>query len=223
MTFEPHPADGLGLRLGPPKGETLIVLLHGVGASGADLSPIAQALCAADPRRICVLLDGPEPFDGGGDGRQWFSVRGVTPDNRAERVTRALPRLVGRLEALLAAENLSWRSLTLLGFSQGAILTLGLAASGHSFGSGVALAGRLANSVETAHDGSPRLFISHGTADRVIPWAEGQDAQQRLAAAGFDARFQSVDGLGHQISGEQVETVQRWLSSAPCFGDRPEP
>jgi phospholipase/carboxylesterase len=214
MTFEPHTADSLASRLGPPVGGEIVVLLHGVGASGAGLSPVAQALCAAEPGRICVLLDGPEPFDSGRDGRQWFSVAGVTPENRAGRVAAALPPLTERLDALVAAEGLSPRSLTLLGFSQGAILTLGLAAAGYRFGSGIALAGRLASSVQPPASGSPRLFISHGAADRVIPLAEGLQAQQGLAAAGFEAQFQSVEGLGHAIANEQVEAARRWLSWA---------
>jgi phospholipase/carboxylesterase len=221
MTFETHTADSLGQRLGPPTGDNLLVLLHGVGASGASLAPVAQALCAADAGRICILLDGPSPFDGGGAGRQWFSVAGVTPENRAARVTAALPSLVKRLDALLAAEHLSPRTLTLVGFSQGAIVTLGLAAAGHSFASGVAFAGRLATSVQRAQAGSPRLLISHGTADRVIPLAEGLDAQKRLAAAGFDAQFLPVDGLAHGISDQQVEAAQRWLASTLITtGDR---
>lgn len=212
MTLQKHAADSLGWRLGPTSGDSLVLLLHGVGSSAQDLVPIAQALCAADPRRVCVLLDGPEPFDGGGSGRQWFSVAGVTPGNRAERVAPALPLLAARIAVLAAAEGLTARDVTLLGFSQGAILTLGLAAAGYSFGRGVALAGRLAGPVRPATSASPRLWLSHGAADPVIPIQEGRDAVERLAAAGFDTQFLPVEGLGHTIVLEQIQAAERWLS-----------
>jgi phospholipase/carboxylesterase len=134
-------------------------------------------------------------------------------------VNGALPSLVRRLDALVAAEGLSPQSLTLLGFSQGAILTLGLAAAGHSFGSGLAFSGRLASPIQRAIKGSPKLLISHGTADPVIPLNEGLDAQQRLAAAGFDTQFLPVEGLGHTIASQQIDAARRWLShTSPVLG-----
>jgi phospholipase/carboxylesterase len=212
MTPQRHPADALGWRIGPTSGDSLLLLLHGVGASAQDLVPVAQALCATNARRVCVLLDGPAPFDGGGSGRQWFSVAGVTPQNRAERVAPALPLLAARIAALAAAEGLTTRDVTLLGFSQGAILTLGLAAAGYSFGHGVALAGRLAGPVQPATSASPRLWLSHGVADPVIPISESISAEQRLAAAGFDTVFLPIEGLGHTIALEQIQAADRWLS-----------
>ncbi len=213
MKPQAHPADALGWRLGLGKGQSLVILLHGVGASAEGLEPVAQALFAARPDRVCVLLDGPVPFDGGGGGRQWFSVTGVTPANRAGRVEAALPPLMERVATVTAAEGLMPRDVTILGFSQGAILTLGAAARGYAFGQGVAFAGRLAGPAQPASAGSPRLWMTHGRADPVIPIAEGVQAEQRLAAAGFKIEFLAIDGLGHGIALEQIEAAERWLSS----------
>ncbi|MGN6458114.1 MAG: esterase, partial [Achromobacter mucicolens] len=71
----------------------LFILLHGVGGSPANLEPLAQAVRAGFPSSAVLIPEGFEPFDGGGAGRQWFSVRGVTDDNRVDRVAQALPRL----------------------------------------------------------------------------------------------------------------------------------
>jgi len=179
----------------------------------AGMASAAKALCAADPERACIGLDGPDRFDGGGPGRQWFSVAGVTPNNRAARVAAVLPCLAERLYALTAAEGLAPRDLTVLGFSQGAILTLALAASGFGFGHGVALAGRLAVPVQPASTASPRLWLGHGEADAVIPPSEGRDAEQRLVAAGYDAVFRPMDGHGHAIAPEQLVGAQLWLAA----------
>jgi phospholipase/carboxylesterase len=71
----------------------------------------------------------------------------------------------------------------------------------------------LAGSVQSATATSPRLWISHGRADPVIPIAEGILAQERLSAAGFQTQFHSIDGLGHSISIEQLQAAEQWLSS----------
>ena len=58
--------------------ETLVIFLHGVGARGSDLAPLGQIWAEALPRTDFAAPDGPEPFTGGGAGRQWFSIAGVT-------------------------------------------------------------------------------------------------------------------------------------------------
>ena len=73
----------------PGVNDSLVVFLHGVGASGADLAPLAEPLSAFLPSAAFVAPDAPARFDGGGPARQWFSVSGVTAANRAERVEQA--------------------------------------------------------------------------------------------------------------------------------------
>ena len=55
----------------------LFILLHRVGGTPDSLLPLAEAVRAAFPAAV-LIPEGFEPFDGGGAGRQWFSVRGVT-------------------------------------------------------------------------------------------------------------------------------------------------
>ena len=79
---------------GPP--DLLFLVFHGVGSNAAQMAGLATRLAAEYPQAAVACLDGPEPFDGApeGAGRQWFSVQGVTEDNRPARVAAALPRFV---------------------------------------------------------------------------------------------------------------------------------
>lgn len=90
-----------------------VIFLHGVGGTGASMQPLANALVLTVPAQC---PDGPEPFDMGQD-RQWFSVRGVTEENRPARIAAALPAFVRILEAFGDP-----RDSLLIGFSQGAIM-----------------------------------------------------------------------------------------------------
>lgn len=69
--------------------EGLVVFLHGVGSSGAMFAALAEQWAEQKPGLTLVAPDAPFAFDRGGPGRQWFSVSGVTPANRAGRIVQA--------------------------------------------------------------------------------------------------------------------------------------
>jgi phospholipase/carboxylesterase len=189
----------------------LVILLHGVGSSARDMAPLGQALAEGMPDARVIVAEGFDPFDLGGAGRQWFSVRGVTPENRAARVEVALPRLLDRIEAFRLDAGLDPASVSLFGFSQGAIMSLAAAAGGYAVGSIVSAAGRLAAAVERATPESPRLLFLHGDADTVIPVHEGRDAARALTAAGYSVSFIAQPGHGHGVSAPQLQAALDWF------------
>ena len=72
-------------RLAPsaaPSVRRLAILLHGVGSGADAIRWLGEEWAATVPGLAVSALDGPEPFDGGGAGRQWFSLAGITPDER---------------------------------------------------------------------------------------------------------------------------------------------
>jgi len=104
-------------------GAELLLLFHGVGSSPEDLAPLGQALAAARPRAWVIGVRAPNRADFG-SGWQWFSVQGLTESNRPERVARALPSFFERVEAWQGRTGVEPERTTLIGFSQGAIMSL---------------------------------------------------------------------------------------------------
>ena len=43
------------------------------------------------------------------------------------------------------------------------------------------------------------MFAFHGERDRRIPFADGEEAVQRLQAAGYQATMRSFPGVGHGV------------------------
>jgi len=191
LNIEWLPADGAV--------EQLIVLLHGVGASGADLAPLAQALRSEFPQAAVLAPDAPHPFDGGGLGRQWFSVAGITEGNRGERVAGVLPGLRGWLQATQQRLGVGPAATALGGFSQGAILALETAqAEDGLVGRVLAFSGRYVQLPDVA----PRhttLHLFHGGADPVIAASHSRAALERLGALNGDATLDIAEGIGHQL------------------------
>jgi phospholipase/carboxylesterase len=188
----------------------LIVALHGVGSSGPDM---AAALAPLERIGQVVALDGPDPFDAGGRGRQWFSVAGVTEADRPGRVAAALPSLATRLDDLAGRHGVSRDDLVLLGFSQGAIMTLAMVAGRLHRGRAIAVAGRLAAPVEPAHDGPASLLLVHDRADPVMPSALSDQAAAALAAAGHEVDLIHTHGVGHGIGPYTLSAIAGWLTA----------
>ncbi|MBP2314910.1 alpha/beta hydrolase [Azospirillum soli] len=192
-------------RLPPASGETakrLVVFLHGVGSSGDDLEPLARLWQAALPDAAMAFPDGPVPFDLAPQGRQWFSVNGVTPANRPQRVAEAVPAFDRVLNEELAWAGVGPEALILVGFSQGSIMSLDAVLTGRWQPLAVvAYAGRLSG--RPAADGAAtgtRVLLIHGTADPVIPVEEMQTAAQALVQAGIPAETRVEPGVGHTIT-----------------------
>lgn len=204
------------LRIKPADGpaQTLILLLHGVGASAESMAPLARALSARLPRATVVAPDGTYPFDLGSAGRQWFSVAGVTEDNRGARVAAALPDIQALLDQECSLAGVSRERAAVVGFSQGAILTLHLAASSDRPPAvAVALAGRLAaGPLHIGQGQRPAVLISHGANDTVMAVADGQRAAGVFTDLGCDTQFELIPGHGHSIDARQIDSVSRFLA-----------
>jgi phospholipase/carboxylesterase len=204
-----------GWRLAPVDGPAtaLVVLLHGVGSNAQDLVPLADIWREALPQAAFVSLDGSEPFDGGFGGRQWFSLRDMSPANRTERVAAAWPALQGMLDAELAHWQLGYGQLALVGFSQGSIMSLHhVATNPQGAAVVVAFSGRLASPVST--HSATRVTLVHGEDDTVIPVDETERAAIALNDAGFDVEAFALPGVGHTISGDGVELGREALVRA---------
>lgn len=179
------------------------VFLHGVGSSGAAMRPLAKALGVTDG---VYFPDGPQPFEMG-PGRQWFSVRGITEDNRPARVAAALPAMTAMIAALGPTQDT-----VLIGFSQGAIMALHAVAAGLPVAAVIAIAGRLAGPVPQQQNWPP-ITLLYGDADPVMPPNVARAAEGWLRDGGAAPTFEMFGGLGHAIDQRTLAAIQAALGN----------
>lgn len=103
----------------------------------------------------------------------------------------------------------------MVGFSQGAILALHLAAaSDRPPAAAIGLAERLAAGPLRAGLGPrPAVFMSHRADDTVIAAADGRRAAAALAEIGCDVEFELVSRHGHSIDARRIDPVSRYLAA----------
>lgn len=180
--------------------EQLIVLLHGWGGDGASLLPLAQALRSEFPQAAVLAPDAPMPADGdAGRGRQWYSIDGLTPEARRERVAAALPALQDWVRAQQQRLRVGAAATALGGFAQGAILALELATRDDGIAGRVLSFGGCYAQLPEAAPRHATLHLFHGGADSVIPAQGSRDALQWLADRQGDATLDIAEGVGHEL------------------------
>lgn len=193
----------------------LMVLLHGVGSRGEAMAPLATQLRRAFPQAAIVAPDGFEAFDGDAAGlaRQWFSLAGITEDNRPARVAEALPALADWVRRTQRELGVAEAATALWGFSQGAIMALELVQAHDGLaGRVLAFAGRYAR-LPAAAPALTTLHLLHGGADPVIPADHARAALERLGELNGDATLDVAAGVGHEINGALLQCALHRLSS----------
>lgn len=187
----------------------LVLLFHGVGASAAGLLPLAQLVAAQLPDAMVVSVDAAHPSSFGA-GREWFSVAGVTESNRPARIAAALPGFERAVRKWQGEAGLGPRQTTLVGFSQGAIMSLEATQSLDLAQRVVAISGRFADTPKRAPAGVVFRFV-HGANDPVIDAGFSVRAAATLRSLGADAQADIVPGLAHGIDERAARLVLQAL------------
>lgn len=182
----------------------LIVFLHGVGSHGASFSSLAAQWADEFPATAFATPNAPFAFDLAPDGRQWFSIKGVTEHNRAERIVAARQSFDDLLRACIADAGFEDRleQVVLVGFSQGSIMALDAVISGRWSVVGVVAfsGGPLASLPPYAPATEEPVLLVHGDADGIMPVQEAAGAVQILTRLGMSVVGDILPDVGHTLS-----------------------
>src|SRR5262245_40866541 len=173
----------------------LLVFLHGATQSGAGL--LRRIAPAAD--QMGVALFAPDSRD-----RTWDAITGRFGAD-VLFLNRALEHVFERLAVDPARVAIG-------GFSDGAsyALSLGLA-NGDLFPRVVACSPGFV--VSGAVNGRSRFFISHGTADQILPINQcSRVIVPRLKAMGYDVNYREFEGR-HELPPDIANEAMRWMTS----------
>lgn len=193
--------------------QQLLVLHHGVGASAQAMVPLGRRLAAQFPNAFVVSVNAPYASDISPSGAQWFSVQGITEDNRPARVAEAIPAFVDNLRYWQQTSGVDASATAVFGFSQGAIMALEAAQAQPGLaGRVVALSGRYAQLPAHAPD-KTTLHLIHGKSDPVIHYGHCVGAAERLVALGGDLTADVIPYLEHTITSEVMDLVLERLTA----------
>lgn len=213
-------SDGHGGGDGP-----VVMLLHGFGAPGDDLVPLADVIDVPGETRW-LFPEAPLSLNMGlGDSRAWWIIdfARIQADREAGRIrdlsaeipqglALARERVLAFLNELPRQFPLNYERTVIGGFSQGAMLTCdAILHTDYPFAGLVQLSGNLlAREVWLPLAGKRKglpVFQSHGTQDDILPHIGAERLRDALSQAGLVVEWHSFQG-GHEIP----EMVLRGLS-----------
>jgi predicted esterase len=181
--------------LDPSRPAPVVVLLHGAGGQAMDILPLMQAL--ADDRKFLIVAPQSK-------GATWDVIgAGYGPD------IAAMDRALGSVFKMYRVDR---SRIAVGGFSDGASYALSVGLTNGdlfsdvlAFSPGFIAPGRLAE--------EPRVFISHGTHDPVLPIDRcSRRIVPRLQQGGYDVDYREFEG-GHVVPTEMViAALDRFLS-----------
>lgn len=207
--------DPLHLNEIPPSGpmQGCVVTLHGRGVTGEDLMPLAPEIGLAGVRWI--FPDAPFPFPSDFGGRMWY---GFAPE-KDEEILTSRRLLFDLLDDLTGREKVPPEKLVLMGFSQGAVMSLdaGLRYS-KKLAMIIALSGYLPfpehlSAEKSAPSSGVPILLVHGTDDEVVPVDGSRNAHAALLNEGYPVRLQEYP-MGHEIIPKEIQLIRDELKKA---------
>jgi phospholipase/carboxylesterase len=194
----------------------LVVLVHGYGSGGNDLIGLAPHWQQEVPGAAFIAPNAPDPLPGS-PGYQWFPISRIDPHEMQKGVERVGPLLDQFLDAELARLSLPPEKLMLVGFSQGAMLSLHVGLRRATPPAAiVGLSGLLAGPPPPglSERDSPPVFLAHGDADQVVPVQAMLMAASALGEAGLRVQWHLAHGIGHGVDQATIALAGGFLGLA---------
>ena len=194
----------------------LLLLLHGYGSNEEDLFSFASEL----PEEYYVV-SARAPYDLQPYGHAWYAItfdadqNKFSDDDQAIESRDLIARFINELVAELPIDS---ENVTLIGFSQGTILSYSVALSyPEKIKRVVALSGYLnegilASGYETKDFKNLKMFVSHGTQDQVIPVDWARKAPEALKNLGIEVDYKEYL-IGHGVSPQNFHDLKNWLEN----------
>ena len=193
----------------------LIVLIHGYGSNERDLFSFAGEL-PADAYIISVRA----PHELGPESYAWFHLNFLADNTRFSDIPQGLASrdgLAALIKELTTKLPVDAENVTLIGFSQGCILSYAIALTYPGLIKDVVgLSGYLNHELiqipEKADFGKLRFFVSHGSVDQVVPVDWARKAPGYLEELGIPVTYKEYP-VGHGVAPQNFYEFRRWMET----------
>ncbi len=210
MAVGPHAGQPV-LSWGAPlsSARAAMIMVHGRGASADDILGLAPELNAPE-----VAFLAPQAA-----GHTWYPNSFLSPIESNEPGISSALALMAEIVESVHKSGIPAGSVFLLGFSQGACLTLEYAArNARRYGGIIGLSGGLIGPEGTPRDyagsleGTP-VFLGCSDVDPHIPKARVLLSQEVLSRLGGSVTARLYPGMGHTVNEDEIKAVRSLIQA----------
>ncbi len=191
-----------------------LIMLHGYGSDENDLFSFASEL----PEEL-LIISARAPYRLQPYGNAWYainfdSVQGKFSDNEQAKESRIA--ISNFIDEVIANYPVDKDNITLLGFSQGTILSYAVALSEPAKVKNViALSGYINTEIispefEKNDFSGLSIYASHGSQDQVIPVSWARKAPELLKNLGIEHSYSEFP-VGHGVHPQNFTELKKWL------------
>ncbi|MCW8981343.1 MAG: alpha/beta fold hydrolase [Altibacter sp.] len=201
----------------PKKGVDMapaIILLHGFGSDENDLFSFASEL--PETHHI-ISLKAPIPMQPYGNA--WYNIYFDNSDGKFSDTEQAIASrdlISNCIDAVVNVYNTNPKEITLLGFSQGTILSFAVALSyPEKVKNVIGLSGYINEDIlkedySENNFSSLNVYTSHGSVDQVIPVQWARKTQPFLKALNIPCEYSEFP-VGHGVAPQNFYELKEWL------------
>jgi phospholipase/carboxylesterase len=192
----------------------VIIMLHGFGSDENDLFSFSSEL----PNNYTIIsLKAPIPMQP--HGNAWYNIYFDTADGKFSDTEQAIisrDLVVKCIDEIIYNYNIKKDDITLLGFSQGTILSFAIGLSyPEKIKNIIGLSGYVNEELlvegYTEKDFSKlNIYSSHGTMDQIIPIEWAQKTKPFLEKLNINCTYSEFP-MGHGVSPQNFYELKEWL------------
>ncbi|WP_374400076.1 alpha/beta hydrolase [Flavobacterium sp.] len=192
----------------------LLLLLHGYGSNEEDLFSFASEL-PNDSYVISVRA----PYELQPYGHAWYAIHFDADENKFSdnvQAKQSVELIAGFIDEILKQYPIDAKNVTLIGFSQGAILSYATALTyPDKVAKVVALSGYfnqeiMPEVIDSKAISHLKFFVSHGSVDQVIPVDWARKAKPALENLGLKVEYLEYP-VGHGVAPQNFFDFKNWL------------
>jgi len=198
------------------KPKSAVILCHGYGGDGKDISLLANYWRSHLPDTIFICPDAPEKCGVSTTGFQWFDLMDQDPDHVLVKSLVAEIKLNQLIDEVKATNGLLANQIAIGGFSQGSMISL---QTGIKRKDKVkCILGYSGRIISTKHlekniNSRPNIFLMHGDIDGVVPLSSLLEAKDFFSKNNYDIETKIFKNCEHRIPTEGSSLGLKFLKN----------
>ncbi len=187
------------------KPKNAVILCHGYGGDGKDISILANYWKNYLPDTIFICPDAPENCAVSPSGYQWFDLMNQTSDQILTKSLVAEMKLNQLIEEVKKINNLPSNKISLGGFSQGCMISLQTGIKRKDkINSIIGYSGKIinVNHLENNLLSKPEIILMHGDKDEVVPVSSLLEAKEFFNRNNYQIQSKIFENCEHRIPQE---------------------
>ena len=191
-----------------------IILLHGYGGDGKDISMLTLNWKRHLPNTIFICPNGHEKCAINPSGYQWFDLTKDDPSYILKESIKAENVIKKFIEEVKTEYNLSNQKICLSGFSQGCMMSLNVGlTSNEKFLCVVGFSGKIIDQINLKDriKNSTNTLLIHGDVDQIVPSIHLLEAKDFLIRNNIPVETLLIKNCDHHIPIEASSTALNYI------------